>query len=155
MQMDGDIGGQVRALLFAFQCIETLSLSNRSAGGSTMEAKDLEFFKEYLTQMIEDIQRQGEATIEEMSDNVEYYSDPADRASAESDRTFTLRLRDRDRKLIKKINEALDRIEDGTFGVCEDCDEEIGIPRLKARPVTTLCIECKSRREEEERLRGD
>jgi len=120
-----------------------------------MEAKDLEFFKEYLSQMIEDIQRQGEATIEEMSDNVEYYSDPADRASAESDWTFTLRLRDRDRKLIKKINEALDRIEDGTFGVCDDCDEEIGIPRLKARPVTTLCIECKSRREEEERLRGD
>ena len=108
-----------------------------------------------MTQMIDDNQRQGEATIEEMSDNVEYYSDPADRASAESDRTFTLRLRDRDRKLIKKINEALDRIEDGTFGVCEDCEEEIGIPRLKARPMTTLCIECKSRREEEERLRGD
>lgn len=120
-----------------------------------MEANDLEFFREYLTQMIEDIQRQGEATIEDMSENVEYYSDPADRASAESDRTFTLRLRDRDRKLIKKINEALDRIEDNSFGVCEDCGEDIGIPRLKARPVTTLCIECKSRREEEERLRGD
>ena len=120
-----------------------------------MEAKDLEFFRDYLTQMIDDIQRQGEATIEEMSDNVEYYSDPADRASAGSDRTFTLRLRVRVRKLIKKINVALDRIEDGSFGVCEDCDEEIGIPRLKARPMTTLCIECKSRREEEERLRGD
>ena len=60
-----------------------------------MEAKDLEFFREYLTQMIDDIQRQGEATIEDMSENVEYYSDPADRASAESDRTFALRLRDR------------------------------------------------------------
>lgn len=77
-----------------------------------MEAKDLEFFREYLTQMIDDIQRQGEATIEDMSENVEYYSDPADRPRPSPDRTFTLRLRDRDRKLIKKINEALDRIED-------------------------------------------
>jgi DnaK suppressor protein len=66
-----------------------------------------------------------------------------------------LRLRDRDRKLVKKIREALSRIEDGTFGICEMCGEEIAIARLKARPVTTLCIECKSRQEEEERLRGD
>jgi DnaK suppressor protein len=65
-----------------------------------------------------------------------------------------LRLRDRDRKLIRKIEEALERIEDGTFGICEECGEEIGIPRLKARPVTTLCIKCKSKQEEEEALLG-
>jgi DnaK suppressor protein len=117
-----------------------------------MQTNDLEFFKEYLSQMMDDIQRQGDATFEDMSENAEHYSDPTDRASAESDRTFTLRLRDRDRKLIKKINEALERIDDGTFGVCEDCGDDIGIPRLKARPMTSLCIECKNIREEEERL---
>ncbi|MGX9366647.1 RNA polymerase-binding protein DksA [Desulfoplanes sp. PS50] len=120
-----------------------------------MNAKDIEFFRNHLNEMLQGILRQGEDTLEDMSENRESYADPADRASAESDRTFTLRLRDRDRKLIKKIEEALERIEDGTFGICEDCGEEIGIARLKARPVTTLCIECKSRQEEEERLRGD
>ena len=120
-----------------------------------MDPKDVEFFRELLNGMLQDILKKGEETIEDMTDTVEVYADPADRATAESDRAFTLRLRDRDRKLIKKINEALDRIDDGSFGVCEDCGEDIGIPRLKARPVTTLCIECKSRREEEERLRGD
>lgn len=120
-----------------------------------MEAHDLEYFHQLLTEMLDDIQRQGEATLEDMSENTEYYADPADRASLESDRTFMLRLRDRDRKLVKKIREALSRIEDGTFGICEMCGEEIAIARLKARPVTTLCIGCKSRQEEEERLRGD
>ena len=120
-----------------------------------MEAKDLEFFREYLTKMIDDIQRQGEATIEEMSDNVEYYSDPADRASAESDRTFTLRLRDRDRKLIKKINEALERIEDGSYGYCEETGEPITVKRLEARPIATLSIEAQERHERMERTQRD
>jgi DnaK suppressor protein len=105
--------------------------------------------------MLDDIQQTGDATIEDMSEATEYFSDPADRASAESDRSFTLRLRDRDRKLVKKIKEAMERIEDGSFGECEACGEEIGVPRLKARPVTTLCIKCKSKQEEEEHLRGD
>ena len=105
-----------------------------------MEAKDLEFFREYLTQMIDDIQRQGEATIEDMSENVEYYSDPADRASAESDRTFTLRLRDRDRKLVKKINEALDRIDDGSFGFqqCSFYLQDIWISILLLKSLNKL-----------------
>jgi len=120
-----------------------------------MKTKDIEFFRNHLNEMLQGILRQGEDTLEDMSENRESFADPADRASAESDRTFTLRLRDRDRKLIKKIEEALERIEDGTFGVCEDCGEEIGIARLKARPVTTLCTECKSKQEEEEKLRGD
>jgi DnaK suppressor protein len=135
--------------------ISSKSLQEYCARRSAMDVQDREYFRQLLTQMIEDIQRQGEATIEDMSENAEYYADPADRASLESDRTFTLRLRDRDRKLVKKIREALSRIEDGTFGICEMCGEEIGLARLKARPVTTLCIECKSRQEEEERLRGE
>jgi DnaK suppressor protein len=78
-------------------------------------------------------------------------SDVADRSSLESDRNFTLRLLDRDRKLIKKIDEAIERIDEGSFGLCEECGEDIGEERLRARPVTTLCIECKQESEAEEK----
>ncbi len=120
-----------------------------------MQPKDIEYFDQLLKGMLDDILRQGEETLEDMTDSGEVYADPADRATAESDRAFTLRLRDRERRLIKKIQEALQRIEDGSFGVCEDCGEDISVPRLKARPVTTLCIKCKSKREDEENQRGD
>ena len=80
--------------------------------------------------------------------------DFADKSSFESDRNFLLRLRDRERKLLAKIDDALERIEDGTFGTCVECGTEIGIKRLKARPVVTLCIECKTKQEEEERKMG-
>jgi DnaK suppressor protein len=78
-------------------------------------------------------------------------ADPTDRATLESDRAFLLRIRDRERKLLGKIDAAVARIEDGTYGRCEECGEEIGIERLKARPVTTLCIACKSAQEARER----
>ena len=71
----------------------------------------------------------------------------------EYNRNLTLRIRDRERKLITKIDEALGRIEDGSYGKCEECDGEIGVERLRARPVTTLCIDCKSQQEAEERRR--
>jgi DnaK suppressor protein len=77
--------------------------------------------------------------------------DPTDRASLESDRNFLLRMRDRERKLLGKIDEAFARIDDGSYGDCEDCGGPIGIERLKARPVTTLCIGCKSAQEARER----
>jgi len=120
-----------------------------------MGPKDLEMFRDILTKTLEDILRKGEETLEDMTDTREIYADPADRATAESDRSFTLRLRDRERKLIKKVQEALQRIEDGTYGVCSECGEDIGANRLKARPVTTQCIHCKSRQEEMERRRGE
>lgn len=120
-----------------------------------MDPKDLEMFRQLLNGMLDDILRKGEETLEDMTDTREVYADPADRATAESDRSFTLRLRDRERKLIKKIQEAIQRLEDGTYGICEECGDEIGVPRLRARPVTTLCIACKSRQEEEESMRGD
>lgn len=116
-----------------------------------MNQEDLQFFRDKLYEMLNEIQEKGQNTIENMSDGHEQYADPADRASLESDQYFTLRLRDRDRKLINKINEALERIEDGTYGICEGCGEDISIPRLKARPVTTLCIDCKSKQEEQEK----
>lgn len=120
-----------------------------------MEAKDIQFFRDMLNTMLEDILQKGQATIDDMTETVEVYADPADRATAESDRAFTLRLRDRERKLIKKIQQAITRIDDGEFGVCVECGDEIGIARLKARPMTTLCINCKSKQEEDEMVRGD
>ncbi len=120
-----------------------------------MEAKDIQFFRDMLNSMLEDILQKGQATIDDMTETVEVYADPADRATAESDRAFTLRLRDRERKLIKKIQQALTRIEEGEFGVCVECGDDIGIARLKARPMTTLCINCKSKQEEDEMVRGD
>ncbi len=80
------------------------------------------------------------------------FPDLGDQASAEIDRNFMLRLRGRERKLLKKIDEALDRIDHGTFGICDKCGQEIDIRRLEARPVTTMCIECKTLQEEEEKL---
>ena len=120
-----------------------------------MEAKDLQFFREMLQGMLDDTMVKSEETIEDMTESNEVYADPADRATAESDRAFTLRLRDRERKLVRKIQQAVTRIEDGEFGICSDCGEEISVARLKARPMTTLCIACKSKQEQEESVRGD
>ncbi|QJT08570.1 RNA polymerase-binding protein DksA [Oceanidesulfovibrio marinus] len=120
-----------------------------------MDQKDLDYFRELLDNMLGEALQKGEATLEDMNDAMEVYADPADRATMESDRAFTLRLRDRERMLIKKIQSAIDRIEDGSFGICDECGEDISIARLKARPVTKLCIDCKSKQEEEESVRGD
>ena len=81
------------------------------------------------------------------------FSDLGDQATAEIDRNFMLRLKGRERKLLKKIEEAIDRINQGVFGICDKCGEEINMKRLEARPVTTMCIECKTIQEEEEKLR--
>jgi DnaK suppressor protein len=81
------------------------------------------------------------------------FPDLGDQASAETDRNFMLRLRGREQRLLKKIDQALERVETGIFGICEDCGNEINIQRLEARPVTTMCIDCKTLQEEEERLR--
>ena len=80
------------------------------------------------------------------------FPDPTDRASLESDRNFELRIRDRERKLILKIREAIERLDEGEFGICESCGEDISEARLKARPVTTLCIDCKTEQERQEKI---
>ncbi len=119
-----------------------------------MEQKDIEYFHTLLTDMLSEAQQKGDSTLEELTDNNEIFADPADRATAETDRAFTLRIRDRERRLIKKIRGALQRMEEGSYGICDDCGEEISVARLKARPVTKLCINCKSKQEEDEHLRG-
>ena len=121
----------------------------------TVEHQELEYFRKLLALMLEEAQQKGDSTLEELTDSNEVFADPADRATAESDRSFTLRIRDRERRLIRKIQAALQRIEDGSYGICEECGEDIGVPRLKARPVTKLCINCKSKQEEDEHLRND
>ncbi|MDR1684943.1 MAG: RNA polymerase-binding protein DksA [Desulfovibrio sp.] len=120
-----------------------------------MEQRDLEDFRVLLNTMLDEALKHGEMTLEDMTDNNEIFADPADRATMEADRTFTLRIRDRERRLIKKIKAALQRLDDGVYGICESCGDDIGVPRLKARPVTKLCINCKSRQEEDEHLRGE
>ena len=119
-----------------------------------MDKETQALFKDILTRRLNELFSEAEKTVAGMTDTEETFPDPTDRATLESDRNFILRIRDRERKLIMKIREALQRMEDGTFGMCETCGDEIGIDRLKARPVTTLCIECKRRQEANERARG-
>ena len=116
-----------------------------------MNQRDLKLFRKLLDQKMEDLLAEADRTVDGMTDSRESFPDPTDRASLESNRNFTLRIRDRERKLIAKINEAIARIEDGSYGKCEECGENIGLERLKARPVTTLCIDCKSLQEAQER----
>jgi len=119
-----------------------------------LKKKQLEDFKNLLNEKLEGLLDEASKTVSGMSNPNENLPDPADRATLESDRNFTLRIRDRERKLIGKIKDALERIENGTYGICESCQEEISTDRLKARPVTTLCIDCKKRQEDEERIKG-
>ena len=118
----------------------------------SMDKERLEYFKDLLTKRKEGLIAEASKTIVDMSDDEETFPDPTDRASLETDRNFLLRIRDRERKLILKIDEALERIEDGTFGICESCGDDISDERLRARPVTTLCIDCKTDSEEKEKI---
>ena len=90
-----------------------------------MDQKDIEYFRKLLTSMLEEAKQKGDSTIEELTDSNEVFADPADRATAESDRAFTLRIRDRERRLIRKIQAAIQRLDEGTYGICEDCGEDI------------------------------
>lgn len=117
-----------------------------------MNTKQLDEFKELLQNQMDELLEEAGKTVSDMTEEKTNFPDPTDRASLESDRNFELRIRDRERKLIGKIREALERIEEGTFGECESCEEEIGFERLKARPVTTLCIDCKTEQERQERI---
>jgi len=107
-----------------------------------------------------DLERQRAAILNEVGEvlthrgDLEAFPDVSDQASAEVDQNFSMRIRERERKLLKKIDEALERMNAATYGICERCSEDIPYKRLKARPVTTLCIECKTLQEQEERARG-
>ena len=119
-----------------------------------MKKKDIEAFKKHLTERLEELLDQAGDTVTGMTESKENFPDPTDRAALEANRNFMLRIRDREAKLIKKIKAALERIENDTYGICESCGEEISIKRLKARPVTTRCIDCKSKEEALEKALG-
>jgi DnaK suppressor protein len=120
-----------------------------------MKPDRLEFFRFMLTQEINKLLSEAEKTVSEMTNGKENYPDPNDRASLESDRNFELRIRDRERKLISKMREAIQRIDNGTYGICSACGGDISEKRLTARPVTTLCIDCKTKQEKMEKLMGE
>ncbi len=119
-----------------------------------MKKKDVEYFRQFLSKRLEELLSQAEDTVSGMTDPKENFPDPTDRAALEADRNFMLRIRDRESKLIRKIKSALERIENGTFGVCETCAGEISVNRLKARPVTSQCIDCKAKEEALEKALG-
>jgi DnaK suppressor protein len=117
-----------------------------------MNSDRLEYFKGVLQEEMQALLDEAGKTVSEMTADTTNFPDPNDRASQETDRTFELRIRDRERRLINKIREALERIGDGTFGTCDMCGEEISEGRLKARPVSTLCIDCKIEEEKKEKI---
>jgi len=117
-----------------------------------MNESQLQEFRNLLLRQMEELLSEAGKTVNEMTDQKAAFADPTDRASMESDRNFELRIRERERKLIGKIREALERIDHGEFGICESCGESIGLERLRARPVTTLCIDCKEEEEHREKL---
>jgi DnaK suppressor protein len=120
-----------------------------------MKPEKVRFFRYLLTQKMNELLDEAEKTVSDMTTGKENFPDPNDRATLESDRNFELRIRDRERKLIVKIQEAIKRLDDGVFGICEACGGTISEKRLIARPVTTQCIDCKTKQEKIERLKGE
>lgn len=117
-----------------------------------MDETTLAEFKALLQHQVDELLHDAGKTVSDMTEEKTNFPDPTDRAALESDRNFELRIRDRERKLIKKIRQALDRIKDGSFGLCDSCEEPISVERLRARPVTTLCIDCKTEEERQEKI---
>jgi DnaK suppressor protein len=120
-----------------------------------MNERQVDYFKKKLLAWKEDILRESRETLTHLQSETENHPDIADRASSETDRSLELRTRDRQRKLISKIEEALRRIEDGSYGYCEETGEPIGIARLDARPIATMSLEAQERHERRERVHRD
>jgi len=112
--------------------------------------QQMEMFERLLLNQKKELLQDAERAVQEMNEPNESFADPADRASWETESTRGLRIRDRERKLLEKIDEALQRLVDGIYGECEECGDMISIGRLRARPVTTLCIQCKAEQEAKE-----
>ena len=120
-----------------------------------MNDRQREYFRLKLLDWRDDILKEAKETLQHLQDESQNHPDLADRASSETDRAIELRARDRQRKLIAKIDAALARIEDGTYGYCEETGEPIAIKRLEARPIATLSIEAQERHERRERVYRD
>ena len=124
-------------------------------GEEYMNKEQLEHFRTILSSWKQDLMQEVDRTVLHMKDEAANFPDPNDRATQESEFSLELRTRDRERKLIRKIEEALKRIEDGSYGFCLETGEPIGVKRLEARPVATLSVEAQERRERREKQFGD
>jgi DnaK suppressor protein len=124
-------------------------------GEEYMSKEQLEHFRTILASWKQDLMQEVDRTVLHMKDEAANFPDPNDRATQESEFSLELRTRDRERKLIRKIDEALKRIEDGSYGFCLETGEPIGVKRLEARPVATLSVEAQERRERREKQFGD
>ena len=122
-----------------------------AAGEEYMSAKQMAHFHEILSSLKGELMEDIERTVHTMQDEATVFADPNDRASQESDIALELRNRDRERKLIKKIDETIGRIQAEEYGYCDSCGVEIGLKRLEARPTATMCIDCKTLEEMRER----
>jgi DnaK suppressor protein len=120
-----------------------------------MNERQRDYFRQKLLAWRDDILREAKETLQHLQDENQNHADLADRASSETDRAIELRSRDRQRKLIAKIEAALNRIEDGTYGYCEETGEPISVKRLEARPIATLSVEAQERHERRERVYRD
>ena len=120
-----------------------------------MNPRQKEYFRQKLLKWKEDILLESKETLKNLQNETSQHPDMADRASDETDRSIELRTRDRQRKLISKIDEALRRIEDGSYGYCEETGEPISLGRLEARPTATLSVEAQERHERRERVHRD
>ena len=120
-----------------------------------MNERQREYFRAKLLSWKEDILKEAKTTLQQLQDENVNHPDIADRASSETDRAIELRARDRQRKLIAKIDEAITRIDDGTYGYCEETGEPISLKRLEARPIATLSVEAQERHERRERVYRD
>ena len=119
-----------------------------------MRPEKLEIYRNLLFERMDNLLGTAGQTLDKLSSDVDLFADPVDRAMTESSNTIELRKRDRERKLLQKIKEAIQRTEDGTYGVCEECGEEISDSRLSVRPEATLCINCKEDQEKVEKKFG-
>jgi DnaK suppressor protein len=127
---------------------------DEKAGEEYMSAAQIEHFRQILLAWRQELMEEVDRTVHHMQDEAANFPDPNDRATQESEFSMELRTRDRERKLLKKIDEALEALERGEYGFCESCGVEIGIRRLEARPTATLCIDCKTLDEIREKQRG-
>ncbi|WP_342641963.1 RNA polymerase-binding protein DksA [Rhodoligotrophos ferricapiens] len=135
--------------------VEIASDYKPSENEQFMNPRQREYFRKKLLAWKEEILRESKETLEHLQNESSHLPDLADRASTETDRALELRTRDRQRKLIAKIDEALQRIEDGSYGYCEETGEPIGLKRLDARPIATLSLEAQERHERRERVYRD
>ena len=149
---DGDDGLEAGSLLAGPRNV-TPYITKR--GEAYMNKEQLEHFRNILNSWKRDLMEEVDRTVSHMKDEAANFPDPNDRATQEEEFSLELRTRDRERKLIRKIDEALKRVEDGSYGYCLETGEEIGVKRLEARPVATLTIEAQERRERRERQYGD